>query len=270
MGNTTTFSAVIDNYKRLNKETHLLPFIHTTTEAGLFGFLHDFALKKNFCSVYNEEVLYFFYGKASYNIYNNLNKITKSTPITLVYDFSKLENFSIKRILPFDSGGYDRYKIQDYNKENFTYFNASRDTILKLIAFFYGSNSDYLACNVELKHLNNCKNDFWPFYELVKFYETLKNNPDLLEVGHQAYSIEFQLDRSIENIIPEKIFISYSFVLDNKIELLNKLKVKNPSLEFDFYDMDKILTLNGRPFEARDKSSLMEDKVNSYVISKMN
>ncbi|MFT6443371.1 MAG: hypothetical protein ACJASM_002932 [Salibacteraceae bacterium] len=104
------------------------------------------------CSVFDEDIAYFFYGKPSYRAVADQKNPDKSfssnrhLPVCIAVDSSVLE---LERIFPFDSGGFEKgiyfphLEGDDYTLES---FNLGKDSILpmKLVATFFGTNNNYI------------------------------------------------------------------------------------------------------------------------------
>lgn len=264
MSNVKSFSDIIKEYVPTQETNLLLPAIHTTSDSGLYGFLEDFVIEKKMCPEYREELVYFFYGKASYNIYDDLGNITQTAPVSIVYSLESLNNLKIKRLLPFDSGGYKRYKIEGYKKERFTCFEANSITVKQLVSFFFGSNDNYLDRTVDYENMKNYQGEYWPFEKLINFYKGVENGNNI-DYGEQAFSVELQFDTSIEKILPKVIFLPFSFGNDNKMNLIKRLKSENPSLNFEFYGTENNMLSRGRPVEAAIYNQLMQKKIEEYI-----
>ncbi|MEA1674548.1 hypothetical protein [Nitrospirillum sp. BR 11163] len=128
-----------------------LPFVHTTSSVDFeFHIGPDGVLKAEKCPVYNEELVYLFYGKPSYRPKDG-EKIHKASmkqfaPVCLVLKIP--DGVEPKRVLPFDSGAYhngvmtsEGHAHRRLKKDVFE--SRSRSAAGKIVGVFFGSNKDY-------------------------------------------------------------------------------------------------------------------------------
>lgn len=85
----------------------ILPVMHSCDGFDCEKIIVDKQLKPTLCPVFNEELLYFFYGKPSYPIgekekYNRTDNLC--CPVCFIIDIDKID---IYRVFPFDSGAFN-------------------------------------------------------------------------------------------------------------------------------------------------------------------
>jgi hypothetical protein len=185
-----------------------LPLVHTSKFNRCKSIAESSSFNKRECDVYEgEELLYFFYGKSRYNVNKkNLDNIViiDEMPVTFLFVFKDvLKEVKIKRYLPFDSGGFDRYGLTD--KEHFTISDPIGCRIEALVNLIYGDVHSYLndiICKANLIDESTKSN---AVKQLQKFYnETIFNG----EIGKQALAIEIQITDNVTES-PQVIFIPY-------------------------------------------------------------
>jgi len=104
--------------------TPILPLLHTTDVYRFTNVLEDGQLEPRACPVFKgEPLLYFFYGRPSYraNPKEEATGLDHYLPVCLLF---RAQNVTpIKRIFPFDSGGFDAqlYSDADHYQEVDTY-----------------------------------------------------------------------------------------------------------------------------------------------------
>lgn len=161
---------------------------------------------------YNEDLLFFFYGKAKYIPEKDFkNEFKAYHPFTLVYDIKdKLQE--IHRLVVFDSGGYDRYKTL-IKLKHFELKDCDEEKLKRLITIFFKNNENYLKG--KLTPLLNPKD--YPFCGALKDYCKIGvtiNQHDDTEYGEQAVTFEIQFkeftfkDSLIAAVIPDTVLTS--------------------------------------------------------------
>jgi hypothetical protein len=129
--------------------TPLLSLTHTTDVYGLINALEDQELVPHNCDVFvGEPLLYFFYGRPSYRV--NSDELPTSLdhylPVCLLFRSSSVS--PIKRIFPFDTGGFQKQfyadalhrdmKLEDFGLE------PDPSTPGRVISLFFGTVEAYL------------------------------------------------------------------------------------------------------------------------------
>lgn len=92
----------------------LLPLVHTTDVYSLTNVLEDGRLEPRQCDVFKgEPLLYFFYGRPSYraNASEAATALDHYLPVCLLFQNAAVA--PIKRIFPFDSGGFHKALYAD-------------------------------------------------------------------------------------------------------------------------------------------------------------
>jgi hypothetical protein len=125
-----------------------LPLTHVTDAYTLRGVLEDKTLlAQGECKVFNELLLYFFYGRPAFRVgeEGEVSGLRSEAPVCLVLTSDLIS--SAKRVIPFDSGGYakgrfhaafhKRMPMKDF------YLQPSMDAPTKLIKTFFGTNEAY-------------------------------------------------------------------------------------------------------------------------------
>lgn len=122
-----------------------LPLTHCTSGGIGLDILAELAIRPTHCDVYGADLLYLFYGRPAYKPLQGLGASTlaETAPICLVLDPTVLD--AAVRILPFDSGGFERYRpfvgpslsLPDFELE------PNADAPLRLIRAFFETSSNY-------------------------------------------------------------------------------------------------------------------------------
>jgi hypothetical protein len=127
-----------------------LPLLHTCDARAFVKILKDLKLETRLCDVFNENLLYTFYGTPSYKL-----KMSGSTGnqacfmVCFILDTTKLTKFH--KIYPFDSGAFmklkevkDKYFHKESNIEDFEMKN-NISSPKKVIKTFYNTNQNYIS-----------------------------------------------------------------------------------------------------------------------------
>lgn len=122
-----------------------LSLVHCTTVDRGVQVLAAGELRPTHCPVYDDDLLYLFYGRPAYKPAENVGAsfMVELAPICLVLSPSLLG--AAVRSLPFDSGGFDRYRNQIGPGLTRQDFEMPGDHTLprRLVGAFYGTNRDY-------------------------------------------------------------------------------------------------------------------------------
>ncbi|KWV61240.1 hypothetical protein AS156_00025 [Bradyrhizobium macuxiense] len=132
-----------------NSSRPLLPLVHTTDVYRLTNVLEDGVLEPRECDVFKgEPLLYFFYGRPSYRVNANegATGLDHYLPVCLIFRSSAVT--PIKRIFPFDSGGFHKEFYadafhKDMDLDDFG-LEPDIDTPGRVISLFFESADAYL------------------------------------------------------------------------------------------------------------------------------
>jgi hypothetical protein len=127
----------------------LLPFVHTTDVYRFANVLDDGCLEPRECTVFTKEpLLYFFYGRPSYraNSSEGPTALDHYLPVCLLFRAGTVN--PIKRIFPFDSGGFHNALYADafHRDMNLADFGLEPniDTPGRVISLFFETPEAYL------------------------------------------------------------------------------------------------------------------------------
>ncbi|WP_343303059.1 hypothetical protein AAHN97_16010 [Chitinophaga niabensis] len=184
----------------------MLPFCHTTTIGCMASILKTKFAEPRSCDVYQgEKLLYFFYGKASYEV-EKVNQYTDNPPFTLIYDCGTIGE-DISRIVAFDSGGFPLLKARaGFDKEHYTYSPGNIYKLMAYIKLMYEDHVNYLGNEINLKKLEAYKDRCLEIEEMLRIYTEV--SAGRLPVDERVYSIELQLQRHV-SFNPKYLVIAY-------------------------------------------------------------
>lgn len=199
-----------------NPLPELLPIFHNCEAMDFKKILHDDELKTISCKVFNKNLLYFFYGKPSYPIYDKNSLIRTDSyylPCCFIINTRKIEHINI---YPFDTGAfksglYKSFMHRSMQVEDFQIGNNFKD-IQNYISIIFGSNDNYLsgAANIFPKSEE----------EIVQSLEKMIAADGDLPFDERCYTIEIikeeplKLSEAIEALILPQTQSNRSYFLD--------------------------------------------------------
>lgn len=166
-----------------------LPPVHLTRASWFSSIVDKGQLEPLPDNVFNEEILYFFYGGVFYRTANKSTRDMMELPVAFLFDPSVLASFAC--YYPFDTGGLARGLFGDWGtrldsfKETFMVNGGDHTIPSQMVHYFYGSNENYLMGKVD----PDLKNKPDPMPLLFDFF-----SDDLSSKGvdHRQYIIECQ------------------------------------------------------------------------------
>ncbi|MDQ0350155.1 hypothetical protein [Ancylobacter vacuolatus] len=122
-----------------------LSLVHCTTVDQGVQMLASGELRPTHCGVYDDDLLYLFYGRPAYKPAERAGAsyMVELAPMCLVLKPSLLA--SARRSLPFDSGGFSRYENligRGLSRQDFE-LSGDETAPSRLVTAFYGNNRNY-------------------------------------------------------------------------------------------------------------------------------
>jgi hypothetical protein len=189
-----------------------LDLIHCTSVArGVDALIQD-VLRPSACDVYGEDLLYLFYGRPAFKPLNGIapGAIQELWPICLVLDPGLLD--AAVRILPFDSGGFERYRDvlgphltrQDFELE------GDPTAPLRLVGAFYRTSRNYYT-----QAPAAAERDFAISQSAARGFARLIVDPTLRDDDDRRSTIEVQFRRSVRLSDALKAVVAPSLMFDD-------------------------------------------------------
>ncbi|WP_124430046.1 hypothetical protein [Pseudomonas sp. R2-37-08W] len=190
----TYFRSVIEKVTELPP---ILPLVHTCDCHTLREIISSKIIKPTLCPVFNEKLVYYFYGRPSYRLSDKGLTFNTSSVYPACLIIQPEEVKSITRIFPFDSGAYAAGLYSNHlhknSKQEDYLLGSNYPFVQKFVKFFYDNNQNYFdgKSTLEKSTLQPCA------YELESIYS-------LINVTHgelfdsRCYTIELQSSVSIE------------------------------------------------------------------------
>ena len=162
-------------------DLNVLPVLHSCDAYSFRSIIESNVISISMCDVFNEKLLYAFYGIPSYR--KNTERATKlmpNFPVCFILNFNNLNVFD--KLYPFDTGAFFKIKSikADYFHENMDIddfeLEPSVESAVKVVKKFYLKNKKYLDNDPVVK-----VNDFDVMDYEVRSYAALisaENNSD--------------------------------------------------------------------------------------------
>ncbi len=207
----------------------LLPLVHTTDVYGLANVLEDGVLEPRECDVFKgEPLLYFFYGRPSYRVNSNegATGLDHYLPVCLL--FRNRAVTPIKRIFPFDSGGFHKELYADAFHRNMKLddfgLEPDMETPGRVISLFFESPDAYLRARAATSvNLDASELEAKGYLALIgqRLSNTMDNRVSGIEMQFEG---PLKIDGAIDAVIlPETLYSSpliHSRLSTSKIEAL--------------------------------------------------
>ncbi|MDF2188363.1 hypothetical protein [Paraflavitalea sp. CAU 1676] len=163
MKRISTFSELIQIVNGQDCLLHkLLPLTHLPRQSSLSQINYTRVLEPKEGSLHyeDEKLVFFSYGKAGFIPKSKANRRNDIyPPLVFVFDLMKIcdpDNQPINpvRLLPFDSGGFSMYEMEDgFTPHHFEIPNPSDEDIKKLMIILFQSNANYFENTFEFEKL---------------------------------------------------------------------------------------------------------------------
>lgn len=203
-----------------------LPLMHSCDCSACRRIIDDDSLKICNCKVFNEDLLYFFYGKPSYPVSEKIENNRTDFEYCPICFIAPLEKVSLYKVHPFDTGAFCANMYKDFfhhsmGIEEFELDNTV-DSILKYISIFFGNNENYIMGQSTVLPSSVAADD-----PVIKGLVSLLTSTGAFQFDERANTIEIMsrnsipISTSIECVIlPENLLRVSSinrFLQDNNI-----------------------------------------------------
>lgn len=140
--------SLLNNQPNYASNTPLLPIMHSCECFDARGILNSRVLEARLCKVFNEKLVYFYYGKPSYPVGEKVldhRTDTEYYPVCFVVDPKRIP---IYKVYPFDSGAFKQNIYGDFLHRNMDIneFEIPNNThaIQAYVSYMFGTNDNYL------------------------------------------------------------------------------------------------------------------------------
>jgi hypothetical protein len=239
-----------DRIRRNTELAPLMPLVHICDCHALRSIVFSKSIKPTQCPVFNEELLYFFYGRPSYRIKDNgfACNLTSMFPVCFIVD--PLHASGLKRIYPFDTGAYHAglygsHIHKDSQREDYA-FDSSYEFIQKYVRMFYSNNSNYYdgSSTIPPDSIPKMGFEFQTLHQLI-------NHKSIGTIDDRSFTIEIQcssetniLSGAIKAIVlPDEILQDdalSSFMYDHNVEAITYCSSRSAPSQLTPLIIDKV------------------------------
>jgi hypothetical protein len=227
-----------------------LGLTHCTTVTDGLRAIESGRLMPTFCGEYGVDVLYLFYGRPAFKPLSGLpaSDFDEVRPMCLVLDASILDR--ALRILPFDSGGYDRYAPfvgPGLRREDFEVSGGEMPA--RIVRAFFESNRNYYDGIATAS-----ERDFRVSNPAARGYARLLADRSIQDDDDRRATIEIQLDTPVVIHGALKAIVAPRSVMDEPAIL--EAQARNPELsllDYNSYGRARPLAFANSVMERVDK-----------------
>ncbi|NII29822.1 hypothetical protein HB364_32390 [Pseudoflavitalea sp. X16] len=184
--------------EKIRKDKDLLPITHIPDSFKIGAIKKDrhFKTFKGNKNYPDEELAFFTYGRNVYIPEEKKNLENDAYP-PMVFVMDPPSDIIPKRMLPFDSGGFERYDLpKGMPLSRFEIDRPCQEDMIKLVFLLYRNNQNYLKYEHDFEQLAKRLQFLFPELEVLhQFYSKVKNTST--EVGQQGRSVEIQYDQEV-------------------------------------------------------------------------
>ncbi len=186
--------SLLDYLERFDADEAPMPLMHSTATALGARIIVEGELRTRSCTVYGTDLLYLFYGRPAFKPLPGTapSGIHEHLPMCLVLDPALLGD--ALRILPFDSGGYERYAAHVghlLGRPDFE-LGPGGDIPMRLVRAFFDSNANYYRAN-----LTADAGRISIVHEAARAFARLGRDQSLADDDDRRSTIEVQIARSV-------------------------------------------------------------------------
>lgn len=169
-----------------------LPFFHSSEAVNLQAIFDSGELQPRYCKVYEEELLYLFYGRPAYKSCSTTNsRLSFLMPVVFIINYDAIDE--IRRAVAFDSGAFRLYAehLHDNMKPEEFYLTPTKETLNKMVHYFFNGNDPYFHGEA------NKTLEFDSIHFQLEGYHSIITSTHKMGVDDRKASLEVQLDYSI-------------------------------------------------------------------------
>lgn len=233
-----------------------LPYFHTCEAIHLPSILANGQLDPRHCDVYDENLLYLFYGKPAYKpAQEKSSGFLYMMPVCFIVRHDAFADTDIQRILAFDSGAFPLYEDHLHSTMTRRQFeiSPSKASINKMLHWFFQNNDSYYRGTA------GTMPTYDPIHFPVESYVSIISTKHKAEADDRKSCFEVQL----KNPIP---------INGSTIEaiILPKHLAESPSVKKMITDALKINTISITNYAVPAKNYHVDilEKTKEYLVDK--
>ena len=190
----STFADFVEGHVPVDKE---LPFVHSTRCEYFFHLCSAGFLSPRTCPVFNEPLLYFFYGRPAYRSRAGDLPNTVMAPMPICFVFKPgILNGKLTKVFPFDTGaahsGMFSPHVEPANLLSYG-FNPTLAAIKKAVRAFFETNTEYYSATAKSGLSTSASTGISP----VDSYYSLITEEGEATYDDRRAAIEGQTDQSL-------------------------------------------------------------------------
>jgi hypothetical protein len=201
-------------------ETSALPLIHTTRSYNIASIKDTNHIKPTRCDVFDDDLTYLFVGRPAYKR-NDPGSQAEYWELPCCFIFSELPGADLKRVYPFDSGGFARGLYPDYiGLMPMTQFEVDSPTAPgKIISAFFGDASRYFSGNAKDKDVFEDEFQLGVLETEVRALRRLAQDGTPSNFDDRRFSIEVQIGDTIDFAAspPDAVVLPSIYLRDEKV-----------------------------------------------------
>lgn len=194
-----TFSKFLEGYDPCPPD---MPLVHSTDLYKFTKIIEKGKLVATLCDVFNEKLLYFFYGRPAYRVAPHIKGGLRPPHMPICLLMQPEMKIPVTRIFPFDSGAFESKLFRRFIPEEFPRDSYELGTELNLpqriVNAFFGSNQRYLAGEVQNVSIPDLELEVAAFYALIRDTSVSFADDDEPFPDDRRYSIEIQSKKDVQ------------------------------------------------------------------------
>jgi len=195
--------------KSVKPHPKALAWCHTTRAYDFRDMVESGECRIQPCTVFSEDLLYFFYGRPAYRVGNHSMRDSAELPDILLFDPSLVDTG--KRLYPFDSGAVEGDRMSERRPRGMTLGNfaleCGSDPVKRFVAAFYESNDHYLKTQVR-KDIKKEVKKYGGEFEVTFLIQVLQD-AGIGKVDDRIMAVELQVATSIRLDSPALMGVIY-------------------------------------------------------------
>jgi len=208
--------SLIDFLEEFDPTKRTLGLVHCTPVLYGLPMLVQGEIRTRPCPVYDDRpMVYLFYGRPAFKPLANMvaGGIKEHLPMCLVLD-AKLLGRAV-RLLPFDSGGFDRYApfVQPLDRVNFE-LTPRRDIPRRIVSAFYETNQAYFQ-QMPVRR----EDDISLLHPEARAIARLAHDNAVADDDDRRATIEVQLEENVSLAEALKAIVGPPFLMDEPATL---------------------------------------------------
>ncbi len=188
-------SGRFNRFVKISKEAHpRLPLLHTCDSFEFRDIAEEGRLIPSRCDVFEETLLYFFYGRPAYRPAKGSRSVSLPAflPITIAIDWKAVEEPC--RITPFDTGAFSASMFADHLHPRMSLGDFCLDTTMDMparaVSRFFGSNRAYYEGKPRAVEIPIVE------FEAASYYSLVANNART-DYDDRRSTVEIQGDQVV-------------------------------------------------------------------------